>query len=147
MKTIVALVDFSDVTSLVMEQARQMAKAFQAEVIILHWVPGQPVVIDLGVGSPTVVQSPSERKIEDHYNQLLDLRDSLAADGVEVSAHQLEEGSVTAVLAESLRRNADLIIVGEHHHSALYQLFVGTFTSDVLQRTHCPVLVVPAAAK
>lgn len=144
MNNIVALVDFSDVTPLVMKQARKMAKAFEAKVIILHGVPSQPVVMDLGLASPTVSQTPSEKRIEADYDQLLDLRDALATEGVEVAAHQLEEGSVDAVLEESLRLDADLIIVGAHHHSALYQMFVGTFTGDVLRRAHCPVLVVPA---
>ena len=147
MKTIVALVDFSDVTDQVVEQARQMAEAFQAQIILLHAVPPEPVVLELGLASPTVLQAPGEKRIEADYDRLLDLRDSMVAAGVKVTAHQLEEVSAAKILDESRKLNADLLIVGSHHHSALYHLFVGTFTGDVLSRAHCPVLVVPAAAK
>ncbi len=147
MKNIVALVDFSDVTDRVIEQARQMAVAFEAKLILLHAVPTEPVVVDLGLASPTFWEPPSEKHIEADYEKLLTLRDKLTDSGVEVAAQQLEEGSVGGVLDESLRLNADLIIVGAHHHSTLYQLFVGTLTQDLLKRAPCPVLVVPSAAQ
>jgi len=37
--------------------------------------------------------------------------------------------------------------MGSHHHSALYHLIVGTFTSNVLKRATCPVMVVPELEK
>jgi len=54
-------------------------------------------------------------------------------------------GSVDKLLEESERLNADLIVLGSHHHGALYDWFVGTFTTETLKRTHFPVLVVPSA--
>ena len=143
MKTIVALVDFSDVTPKVMEQSQKLAKAFDARVVLLHTVPSEPVVMELGVVSPTVLVTPSERRIEADYDKLLDLRDSLAVSGVNVSAQQLEDGSVKNILEESQRLHADLIVVGSHHHNALYNLLVGSFTGSVLKAATCPVLVVP----
>ena len=41
-------------------------------------------------------------------------------------------GSVDAVLAETKKCLADLIILGSHHHSPIYDLLVGSFTSDFL---------------
>jgi nucleotide-binding universal stress UspA family protein len=144
MKTIVALVDFSDVTTRVIEQATQLAKAFQSKVTLLHVVPEQPAVVELGLASPTVFQPPSERKIEADYNRLLDLRDSLADSGVNITVHQLERAGVGRVLEQCKGLAAELIVMGSHHHSALYHLLAGTFTSTVLKHATCPVMVVPA---
>jgi len=144
MKTIVALVDFSDVTPKVLEHARTLATAFDSRVIILHVVPEEPAVVDLGLASPTFMQSPSEKRIEADYNQLLGLRDPLAAAGVNVSVQQLDNGNIEKVITMCQQLEADLIIVGAHHHSRLFNLLVGTFTSDILKRSNCPVLVVPA---
>ncbi len=144
MKTIVALVDFSDVTPKLIEHARAFAQAFGSQVVILHVVPEEPSVVDLGLASPTIMQSPSEKRIEADYNQLLSLRDTLAAAGVNVSVQQLDQGSVGKVIELCGGLVADLIMVGAHHHSRLYHLFIGTFASDVLKRSHVPVLVVPA---
>ena len=144
MKTIVALVDFSDLTPKVMTQSQEMANAFNAKVILLHAVPQVPVMMDLGVASPTVREPASDLKKEADYNKLINLRDSLAGSGVDVSVHQLEDGNLESIFGQCERLDADLIIVGAHHHSTFYNWWVGTCTSDVLKRAHCPVLVVPS---
>lgn len=143
MNTIIALVDFSDVTQRVIDQAVLMARTFGARLILIHVVPSEPAVVELGLASPTVLQPPSERKIEADYEQLLNLRDSLADSGVQVSAQQLEQAGIGKVVEICRNLEADLIVVGTHHHSALYQFFIGTYTADVLKRATCPVLVIP----
>jgi nucleotide-binding universal stress UspA family protein len=143
MKTIVALVDFSDVTPCVVEQAALHARTYGAKLTLLHVVPSEPAVVEFGIASPTLLQPPSERRIESDYNQLLNLRDSLANSGVQVSAQQLEQADVIKLLDVCHSLEADLIVVGTHHHSTLYQFFIGSFAADVLKRAKCPVLVVP----
>lgn len=147
MKTIVALIDYSDLTNRIIDQAIQVTKAFQGKLILLHVVPEEPAVVELGLASPTVLQPASEGKVEKDYNKLLDLRDSLTNSGVNVLVQQLEQGGVQKVLDQCRNLETDLIVMGTHHHSALYNLLVGTFTSDVLKRATCPVLVVPAEEK
>jgi nucleotide-binding universal stress UspA family protein len=144
MKTIVALIDFSDVTAKVLEQARQSAQDSSARVILLHVVPREPVVVDLGLVSPTILQPPSEHTIAADHQKLLSCRDSLTKAGIDAVVEQTIDGGVDRILEDSRRWDAELIIVGSHHHSPLYNLFVGTFTKDVSKRAHCPVLVVPA---
>jgi len=145
MKTIIALVDFSKVSTRVIEQSTLMARTFGARLILVHVVPAEPTVVELGLASPTLLQPPSERRIEADYNQLLNLRDSLAKSGVPVSVQQFEQADIGKVLGLCHDLEADLIVVGTHHHSALYQFFIGTYTADVLKRAKCPVLVVPLA--
>lgn len=127
MKTIVALVDFSDVTAKVLEQSRKVAKAFGSRLVILHGIPVPPTV----------------RRSEADYNTLLDLRDSVEATGVHISVVQLEEANVKFMLERCTGLGAEMIVVGTHHHSTLYELIVGTFTGEVLKLATCPVLVVP----
>ncbi|MDR3404191.1 MAG: universal stress protein [Chthoniobacter sp.] len=146
MKTIIALVDFSDITPRVLEQATMHARTYGARLILVHVVPAEPAVVEFGIASPTLMQPPSERRIEKDYNQLLNLRDSLADSGVPVSAQQLEQADIAKVIGLCHNLEADLIVVGTHHHGALYQFFIGTYTADILKKAHCPVLVVPPAA-
>ncbi len=146
MKTIVALVDFSDVTAKVIQQCQEMAQAFQAKVILVHAVPEMPVMLDLGIVSPTVLEPATEKKKESDYTKLINLRDALASGGISVSVHQLEDGDLQGIYDECARLEADLIIVGAHHHSSLFNWWVGTCTTGVLKRARCPVLVVPSDA-
>ena len=143
MKTIVALVDLSDLTFKVLRQAHTLATAFHSEVIILHVLAKVPVVVDVGLISPVVMEDPSPAAVHQQTGQLFEMRDSLIKFGVRASVEQLADASVAGVLAETRRRNADLIILGSHHHSTIYHLLVGSVTSDVLKHARCPVLVVP----
>ncbi len=144
MKTIAALVDLSDLTFKVLKQAHAFATAFNSEVIIIHIVTKVPVVVDVGLISPVIMQDPTPAVAEKHHAQLLEMRDSLIKFGVRASVQQLECTSVDAVLAETQKCHADLIILGSHHHSTIYNLLVGSMTADVLKSAHCPVLVVPS---
>ena len=144
MKTIVALVDLSDLTFKVLKQAHALATAFHSEVIILHVKAKVPVVVDVGLAAPVVMQDPSPAAAQQQSEQLLEMRDSLIKFGVRASVDQLADASVEAVLAETKRCHADLIILGSHHHSTIYHLLVGSVTADVLKHAHCPVLVVPS---
>ena len=143
MKTIVALVDLSDLTFKVLKQAHALATAFHSEVIILHVKAKVPVVVDVGLAAPVVMQDPSPAAAQQQSEQLLEMRDSLIKFGVRASVDQLADASVEAVLAETKRCHADLIILGSHH-STIYHLLVGSVTADVLKHAHCPVLVVPS---
>ena len=146
MKTIVALVDFSDVTAKVLEHAGDQALAFDARVILLHVVPMEAIVVGFGLASPVISQAASGEGVKADYARLETLRDSLTQRGVNVLIEQLSEGTVEKLLEECRTWKAELIVVGSHHHSTVYKWFVGTFTSDVLGAASCPVLVIPGDA-
>ena len=146
MKTIVALVDYSDATFKVLKQAHTLAKAFGSHVIIMHVVPLEPVVVDFVI-APTMLEAPSPEAVKKHQERLLELQESLTKNGVEASTRQFEGAGLEGILAECDKLNTDLIIVGSHGHGPLYNLLVGSVTADLLKRATCPVLVVPACSK
>ena len=91
-----------------------------------------------------VLEAPTELGIETDLKKLEVHRDALIASGVNVLMEQLTEGTVERLLDECRMWKADLIVIGSHHHSMVYNWFVGTYTADVLKSACCPVLVVPA---
>ena len=143
MKNIVVLVDLSDPTFKVLKQAHALATAFGADVTILHAVAKEPVMVDIGIVSPTILTDPSPDSTREREAQLEEMRRSLAKFGVKASVKQLEHATVETVLAETRNLQADLIVVGSHQHSTLYHLLVGSVAQNVLRHAHCPVLVVP----
>src|SRR3954465_9470831 len=120
MKTIVALIDFSDVTPQVIERVAEQAKAFDARVILLHIVPEQAVVVGFGLASPVVMEPATAEAVKMDYEKLEGLRDSLTQNGVNVLVEQITKGTVENVLDDCRKWNADLIVVGSHHHSTVY---------------------------
>lgn len=144
MKTIVTLVDFSDVTFKVLKQAHTLASAFGSEVVILHVVPPEPVVMDFGV-APTIMREPSAESVAADASRLRELQESLTNHGVQASARQVHGTTLESLLEECEKSSPDMIIVGSHRHGAFYNLVVGSVTAGVLKSAKCPVLVVPAA--
>jgi nucleotide-binding universal stress UspA family protein len=143
MKTIAALVDFSDATFKVLKQAHTLATAFGSRVEILHVLPPEPVVVDFGI-APTVMHEPSAEAVKQDADRLHELEDSLRKHGVQANARQIHGTSIESLLDECEKAQADMIIVGSHRHGAVYELLVGSITAGVLKRAKCPVLVVPA---
>jgi nucleotide-binding universal stress UspA family protein len=142
MKTIVALVDFSDVTFKVLKQAHTLAAAFGSQVVILHVVPPEPVVLDFGV-APTVMREPSAETVQAEGLRLQELEESLTKHGVQATSRQIHGTTLDSLLEECDKSSPDLIIVGSHRHGAFYNLVVGSITAGVLKSAKCPVLVVP----
>ena len=142
MKTIVALVDFSDVTFQILKHARLLATAFDSDVFLLHFVPPAPVMLETGMAA-TLYQPPSSEQLQAEQARMQELQESLTKFGVRAMALQIQGSGVEDLLAECRRVEADLILVGTHGHGALYNLVVGTVTDGVLKNPPCPVLVVP----
>ena len=144
MNTIVSLVDFSDITPRLIEQSERFAKAFNSRVILVHVVPRQPVVMAIGGAMPNASERSSQDSIQAYHKRLSALGDLLIATGITVLIEQLTDPDIHNALNEFGKWNPDLVIVGSHHHSVLYNWLVGSFSSEVLKVARCPVLVVPA---
>ncbi|MDI1311596.1 universal stress protein [Prosthecobacter sp.] len=138
MKTILALIDFSDVTPRVLDQAEAHAKAFGSEVVLVHVVPPEPLVVDF---APPAV--PPDL-FKSRQQELFVMRDTLINHGVQTRA-QLSGGLLLdTVLDQVVQFDPDIIIMGSHGHGALYQLIVGSLTEGVIRHASRPVIVIPS---
>lgn len=143
MKNIVVLVDLTDASQKVLNCAQTLASALGSHVVLLHVMPLDLPIAAYGAEIPPMPIEPSPATIRENQARLDELLQSFTQRAASATALQ-SKGSVAAtVIAESTRLNADLVIMGSHHHSALYNLFLGSTTADVLKRATFPVLVVP----
>jgi nucleotide-binding universal stress UspA family protein len=138
MKTILALIDFSDVSPKVLDQAEAHAKAFRSVVVLVHVVPPEPLVVDF---APPAV--PPDL-FKSRQQELFVMRDTLIAHGVQARA-QLHGGLLLeTVLDQIVDLDPDVIIMGSHGHGALYHLIVGSLTEGIIRHASRPVLVIPS---
>lgn len=144
MNPIVTLVDFSDVTPTLMEQTQRFAQALGMPVILVHIVSKDPMALVPEPASQIPSEEEREELIAEDLQKLLGLAQLLRAAGVDVQVKQLVDADIRKALLECQRWSAGLIIVGSHHHGALYNRFVGSVTNDVIRSAKCVVLVVPA---
>jgi nucleotide-binding universal stress UspA family protein len=138
MKTILALIDFSDVSEKILEQAQAHAKAFGGDVVLYHVVPPEPLVVDF---EPPAVP-PDVFKLR--QQQLFVMRDSLIDHGVRATAQVFGGLLQETLLDQIVRLDPDIIIMGSHGHGALYHLIVGSVTEGIIKQASHPVLVIPS---
>ena len=81
---------------------------------------------------------------EGQTSKLAMWQEEIARDGIKVSLHEPTGTVAEEILNQGDELNADLIVMGKHGHSAMYNLLVGSATKGVLKRSTRPVLLVPA---
>jgi nucleotide-binding universal stress UspA family protein len=161
MKCILVPIDFSDITPRVIDLARQLAKALDAEIHLVHVkeltaattpgtlgysLAGMPELAPMsGVPVPGFQPMPEAVSEEDQgqKSKLARWQEEIAQDGIKVSLHEPTGAVAEEILDQSDELNADLIMMGTHGHGAMYNLLVGSATKGVLKHSTRPVLLVP----
>ncbi|PYL06622.1 MAG: hypothetical protein DME33_13360 [Verrucomicrobia bacterium] len=161
MKRILVAVDFSDATPAVIEVARQLAKALDAEIHLAHvreltaatapgalsyGLAGMPELAPVsGVPVPGFNSMPQTiPESENQKSQLAQWEKEIAQAGTKVTLHQPTGSVAEEILNQADAINADLIVMGTHGHGAMYHLLVGSATKGVLKHATRPVLLVPS---
>lgn len=145
-KTILTPIDFSGTTDAVVGQAGALAKALDAQVVLLNVLQPPVITSEYGpfmenIGEIVLVAEKSAAK------QLAKLQGELAEGGIKSEIQQLTGAPVTSILKQAEKLEADYIVMGSHGHTAFYDLLVGSTTHGVLLKSRCPVVIVPAQKK
>jgi nucleotide-binding universal stress UspA family protein len=160
MKRILVAIDFSDVTPPVIDLARQLAKAFDAEIHLVHvkelTAAAAPGTLGYGIAGMSELApmagvsvpgfEPMPQPIpedEGQKSKLTQWQRELADAGIKVTLHEPTGVVAEEILNQADELNADLIVMGTHGHGAMYNLLVGSATKGVLKHTTRPVLLVP----
>jgi nucleotide-binding universal stress UspA family protein len=136
MKKIVVAYDESDAAKRALERAAELAKAFQAELVVTSIAP---ITTNIGRSAgPVDSTDPPEHHVEElHHAQTYLEGEGLKADYVAGLGHPAE---TIAQLARD--RDADLIVLGTREPNAIARLFGQSVSESVAHRVHCDVLIV-----
>jgi universal stress protein A len=145
MKTVLAPIDFSELSRGVINEAVALARSIDARLVLLHVVQ-LPAVIGTGFEAEDLAPGFHLEAEQKAKVQLTDLQWKLRDEGV--TAHVVLQVGTPGerILDQADRLEADYIVLGSHGHGAFYDLIVGRTTTRVLKDARCPVLIVPVAA-
>ncbi|MGC2352256.1 MAG: universal stress protein [Candidatus Udaeobacter sp.] len=162
MKRLLVPIDFSDATPRVIDLARQLAKALDAEIHLVHvkeltpnafgagtldyGLAGMPELAPMS-GVPVPGLDPMPQPIpesEDQKSKLALWQKEIAQDGIKVTLHEPSGSVADEILDQAAAVEADLIVMGTHGHGAMYNLLVGSATKGVLKHATRPLLLVPS---
>ena len=148
MATVLAFIDFSEATETVVQIARDMARAFGLNLLLMH------------ISSPAAeaedgrLRSDSSRKsvaTEMHlYKREIEFlakactRLGVKTRGLLVRSYSIRGTPAAKMVRELKRINPALIVMGTHQHGRLFEAMFGSASSKVIHGAGCPIVLVPS---
>ncbi|SRR6266536_3283522 len=130
--------DGSEAARHAMERALDLAALCQAEVHLLSVEEHIPAY------AATVGEAMEEERFEHGYFRRIqhDARHRGTERGVRVTTEILPGHAAQILARRAAEGGFDLVVLGHTGHSRLHNLFLGSTADRVVERAHCPVLVV-----
>ena len=144
-KNILLAMDFSN-SNTAFNYAIDLKEKYKSKLIVLNVNEAflnKDEMIMSRVGVDEVMKTNEEIALnaKEKFNQILA---SLNIDNPSDIRMVLREGVASKEIIEYVEgNNIDLIIIGSHSHSKIAELFVGSTTNKVINKSKIPVLVVP----
>ena len=146
MNNILAAIDFSEITSTVVDQAAAIAKCFSSKLWLIHVAAPEPDFVGYGTGPQTERDWRAQTLREEHrylQNKALELEQN----GINVTPLLVQGATVATILKEAAKLKTEMIVIGSHGRSALYKTLVGSVSEGIVRQASCPVLIVPTRIK
>lgn len=135
-------VDFSPVTDDSMHTALSLAAKGGARLIFLYVVYPTP-----SVDAMHETAAEHRAKLDAKEARAVPLLDALVgiarANGVPAERHVARGAPASQILRFAHEFDTDLIVMGSHGHSSVYNFIVGSTTGEVLKKAPCAVAIVP----
>lgn len=139
MKTIIIPVDFSEQSEYALKTAAQLAKKFDAELLVLHMLEMSDIMLSASGGLQNQKTMFFLQLAEQKFEEFLK-KDYLK--GVRIKPIIKHFKVFSEVNDVALKNNADLIVMGSQGASGFKEFFVGSNTERVVRHSEIPVLVV-----
>lgn len=141
MKKILAAVDFSEHSDVVLQYAAEFSRSFQAEVLLCHVVEPADMLSQLPPGGEGYFPPNMAQLQQEHARRTLEQR---------ISQHQVAGGRIAIpqgspfveIVRLAREEDVDLVIVGTHGRGAIAHMLLGSVAEKVVRKAPCPVLTV-----
>ena len=146
MINILAAIDFSEISSTVIDQAAAIAKSFSSKLWLIHVAAPEPDFVGYDTG-PQTERDWRAQTLRKEHRYLQDKALELETAGIKVTPLLVQGATVETILNEAAKLKAEMIVIGSHGRSALYKTLVGSVSEGIVRQASCPVLIVPTRIK
>lgn len=145
--TILVPCDFSEGAQHAFASALDLAKGWNAKIILFHAIPEFPRIAYANAASPEALSQLEIAKLE---AEMLDDADKKLQQFVEHQGDTTVHVDTRVTLSEPFwaicqiaeKESVDLIVMGSHGRTGLAQVLLGSVAERVVRHAACPVLVV-----
>jgi nucleotide-binding universal stress UspA family protein len=150
---ILVAIDLEVGTDRLLAEAQRYAQAFNAVVDVIHVADPDVFIGYIKAEDPAEQgrfdseRQPHAQALHSEHRQTQAFGEMLRVNGVRVDRALTVQGPTVETIVEEVHKvGADLLIVGSHHHGALYRLWHGDTATGVAKQPPCALLVVPISS-
>lgn len=142
-KNILGLIDFSVVSEDVVAKSAELAKVYGAKCWLIHIASPDPDFLGYEVGPQYIRENRAEHLMEEH-EKLSNYKSKLISEGIDCEALLIQGEIIKTIHHEIKKLDIDLIVLGSHGRSVLYELLVGSVCENLLKTANVPLVIMPA---
>ena len=140
-KKVLITMDYDETSKKVAEVGFSIAKAMNAEIILLHVISEQ-IVYYSSYTSMQELKVDVMGDLKKSTQKFLDKTKKYLGD--ESIQTLLKKGTITDTILETAKElDIDFIVMGSHSRKWLENIILGSAAEDVLKKTTIPLLIVP----
>lgn len=143
-RRILLATDFSENSLAALDYALELAKAFDAQLYLLH-VRKQPLEYDSYLLSSFQLEELEKEATRAARQALLSLIETRIGEQVQVETMLAHGVPFATIVTMANQMKADLIVMGTHGRTRLPQMLIGSVAEKVVRNAPCPVLTVKHA--
>lgn len=151
MKNILVSVDFDKKTKSLIDYSLILAEKFNSNIWILHAeIPDRittipvPGMTDFEIGPLYNVSVISrDEEIKEEHTIVKGYIDYLKNKGIKAEELVIPEPTVKLILDIAEGNNIDLIVIGSHKHSFIYNSLFGDSSTGIVHKSTIPILIFP----
>ena len=149
--------DMSELAETILPHARELARRFDAELILLHVAPSlsdmlraagppTPSYVTPIPSDPQFVQQSVESALEAGNRYLDELLQKLKDEGLKARSILAQGSAAKTILKVCEDEDVSLIAMCTHGHSGLVRTFLGSVADEVVRESQLPVLLLRPAS-
>ena len=141
-KTILAPLDGSQRAEAILPHLEEVARRYDATVILFQVVEAAPLVVGLGSAYAEQYRDAFEQQAKEVENYLTGLKEVFQQKGITVRIRVGRGPVADEIIKTAESEEADIIALASHGRSGLSKVFYGSVAASILHRIDRPLLLV-----
>lgn len=142
MKNLLVALDMKPSDALLLAQASLLAQKCGSRIWMIHDASPDPDFVGFEMG-PKYIRDFVADELRTEHRQLQAYVAELKGKSLDAEGLLVQGPTIDMIEAEAKKLNIDLLILGSHKHSFLYEAFVGNTAVRIIKESSIPVMIVP----
>jgi len=142
MKNFLVALDMKPSDALLLDQTAFLAEKCGAKIWMVHVASPDPDFVGFEMG-PKYIRDFVADELRAEHRQLQGYAETLQSRSLEAEGLLIQGPTIDMIEAEIQKLNIDLLVLGSHKHSFLYETFIGTTAMKIIREISIPMMIVP----